>query len=147
MDTKLKKLLMQRSTAYKDVPADVIQELAKLSENLGMETKKIAGVFDKFMTISRQQSSSVTMDDVEAFAKEQTVLSTKTKTSSVFAKTEWDEYVLYRIVLRCYYSNFHTVYNTYESLQNGCLRQCLSGLERTCAENITICGTNLSCTR
>lgn len=98
----MKKLLMQRSTSYKDVPANVIQELEKLSRDLGVDTKKIVGLFDKFMTISRQTSSSVTMEDVEAFAKEQKVLLTKTKTSSVFSKTEWDEYVSSNTNCTCY---------------------------------------------
>ena len=90
----MKKLLMQRSTSYKNVPSDVIQELVTLSRDLGVDAKKIAGLFDKFMTISRQSSSSVTMEDVEAFAAEQTVLLKRTNNSSVFAKTEWDECVL-----------------------------------------------------
>lgn len=94
MDIKLKKLLMQRSTVYKNVPADVVQELSKLTQDMGVESKKIVGLFDKFMTVSRQNSTSVTLDDVEAFSKEQTVLLAKTKSSSVFAKTEWDEYVI-----------------------------------------------------
>ena len=91
----MKKLLMQRSTSYKNVATDVIQELVKLSQDLHVDEKKIVGLFDKFMTISRQASSSVTMDDVEAFAMEQTVLLKRTKNSSVFAKTEWDEYVIF----------------------------------------------------
>ncbi len=93
----MKTLLMQRSTSYKNVTTDVIQELVKLSQDLDVDPKKIAGSFDKFMAISRQASSSVTMDDVEAFATEQTVLLKKTKNISVFAKTEWDECVMFSV--------------------------------------------------
>lgn len=91
----MKKLLMQRSTLYKNVPTDVIQELVKLSNDLDLDAKNIARSFDKFMAISRQASSSVTMDDVEAFATEQTLLLKKTKNNYVFAKTEWDECVVF----------------------------------------------------
>lgn len=93
-DVRLKKLLMQRSTVYKDIPTDVVEELGKLAKDMGLETKKLVGLFDKFMTVSRQSNTSVCLEDVDAFAREQAVLLSKSKAKSVFAKTEWDECVL-----------------------------------------------------
>eukprot|EP00889_Picochlorum_renovo_P008632 jgi/Picre1/35662/NNA_003123.t1 len=90
-DVRLKKLLMQRSTVYKDIPTDVVEELGKLAKDMGLETKKLVGLFDKFMTVSRQSNTSVCLEDVDAFAREQAVLLSKSKAKSVFAKTEWDE--------------------------------------------------------
>jgi DNA polymerase alpha subunit B len=91
-DTTIKKLLMQRSTVYKDISPNVVRELAKISKDIDVESKKIVGMFDKFVAISRQSSASVTMDDVEAFAKEQAVLLNKARAGNVFAaKTDWED--------------------------------------------------------
>lgn len=103
-DVRLKKLLMQRSTVYKDISTDVVEELGKLAKDMRLETKKLVGLFDKFMTVSRQSNTSVCLEDVDAFAREQAVLLSKSKAKSVFAKTEWDECVYVFMMLM---SSFH----------------------------------------
>lgn len=56
---KVKKLLMQRSTLYKDVSADVVEELLRMGDKFGMDVKKVVSAFDKFMTVSRYVNASV----------------------------------------------------------------------------------------
>ena len=56
---KVKKLLMQRSTLYKDVSADVVEELLRVGDKFGMDVKKVVSAFDKFMTVSRYVNASV----------------------------------------------------------------------------------------
>jgi hypothetical protein len=140
MDAKLKKLLMQRSTLYKNISSDVVFELSKLSDDMGVESKKIVGLFDKFMTVSRQNSTSVTLDDVEAFAKEQTVLLAKTKSSSVFAKTEWDEYV---IVISWVITRLKLI--RYKYVQDGCVKEPWEDAWIGVTENITFCAPAFEC--
>lgn len=53
VEAKIKKLLMQRSTLYKDAPPEVVQELDKLSHSLHLDAKQIVGLFDKYMTVNR----------------------------------------------------------------------------------------------
>ena len=91
-DTKIKKLLMQRSTLYKGIEAPVLDEISKIARSLSLEPKKFVGLFDKFMTINRMNSTSVTMDDVTAFQNSPAVLAKKTNATSVFqTKTDWEE--------------------------------------------------------
>jgi hypothetical protein len=52
-EAKIKKLLMQRSTLYKDAPPEVVQELDKLSHSINLDAKQIVGLFDKYMTVNR----------------------------------------------------------------------------------------------
>jgi len=52
-EAKIKKLLMQRSTLYKDAPPEVVQELDKLSHSFNLDAKQIVGLFDKYMTVNR----------------------------------------------------------------------------------------------
>ena len=49
----MKRMLVQRSTLYKTVGSDVIEELVKLANVYGVDGKKIVTMFDKFMTVSR----------------------------------------------------------------------------------------------
>lgn len=41
----------------------------------------------------RQDNDSVSVDDVDAFGKEQEIIFSKSKANSVFSRQEWDEYV------------------------------------------------------
>ncbi len=91
-DTKIKKLLMQRSTLYKGIEAPVLDEISKIARSLSLEPKKFVGLFDKFMTINRMNSTSVTMDDVTAFQNSPAVLAKRTNATSVFqTRTDWEE--------------------------------------------------------
>ena len=91
-ETKIKKLLMQRSTLYKGISSDIISEISTLATDLQLEPKKIVGLFDKFMTINRMNSTSVTMEDVAAFQSSQAVQLKKSNASTVFAaKTSWED--------------------------------------------------------
>lgn len=91
-DAKIKKLLMQRSTLYKGIEAPVLDEISKIARSLSLEPKKIVGLFDKFMTISRMNSTSVTMEDVTAFQNSPAVLANKTNATTVFqTRTDWED--------------------------------------------------------
>ena len=91
-DVKIKKLLMQRSTLYKGIEAPVLNEISKIALSLSLEPKKIVALFDKFMTINRMNSTSVTMEDVTAFQNSPSVLAKKTNATTVFqTRTDWED--------------------------------------------------------
>ncbi len=53
MAAEIKRLLLLRSTNYKDVELESLERLSNLADQQGVTTTSLAGAFDKFMTVSR----------------------------------------------------------------------------------------------
>ena len=91
-EAKIKKLLLQKGTLYRSIDGSIISSLATLGNDLQLDSKNVVALFDKFMTINRMNSTSVTTDDYAAFCSSQAILAKKANATSVFAaKTDWED--------------------------------------------------------
>ena len=91
-EQKLKKLLCQRGTLYRQCQPSVISSLSALGTELQLDSKKVVALFDKFMTIHRMNAESVSDADFEAFSSSSAILAKKANATTVFAaKTDWED--------------------------------------------------------
>ncbi|KAL4552225.1 hypothetical protein Ndes2526B_g06451 [Nannochloris sp. 'desiccata'] len=90
METQIRKALLMRSTMYRDIQEDVLSSLASLAETHSLDAKSLASKLDRFITVSRPDSSFVSIEDIQAFGKEQSASKAKVA-SNVFAKQSWED--------------------------------------------------------
>ena len=95
MEVAIKKNLLFRSTLYKNINNSLLSQLSTIAEQHGLEAKALAAAFDKFMTVQRQESQSVTDSDIESFRADYAKASCKSlaaaRGSNLFVKGSWED--------------------------------------------------------
>jgi DNA polymerase alpha subunit B len=98
MEVAIKKSLQIRSTLYKSIDASSLSQLSTIAEVNGLDAKALSAAFDKFMTVHRQDSSSVSTSDIEMFRNQYTKTATNNgkslaaaRGSNLFHKGSWED--------------------------------------------------------
>jgi hypothetical protein len=98
MEVAIKKSLQIRSTLYKSIDASSLSQLSTIAEVNGLDAKALSAAFDKFMTVHRQDSASVSTSDIEMFRNQYTKTATNNgkslaaaRGSNLFHKGSWED--------------------------------------------------------
>lgn len=95
----IKKSLQIRSTLYKSIDASSLSQLSTIAEVNGLDAKALSAAFDKFMTVHRQDSTTVSTSDIEMFTNQYTKTAANNsgkslaaaRGSNLFHKGSWED--------------------------------------------------------